>query len=123
MNIDFMSNVDFEELAKEKVKELKDMQEQAKMFNKEITQIKNDLRYEMTRREIKKINGVIQIQYPKSFDYGLFKMEFPDLTKRYFTEETITTMRDVFDKKLIKKECPEEYKKCEVELTPRLIIK
>ena len=75
--------------------------------------------------ENKEIGLTLKLTRPKSFDFGLFKLDYPELKKIYFTEETITTtvIKDVYDKKKIKAGHPKEYESCEVELTPRLTVK
>ena len=107
---------------------LKDKVKLSAQLNEQIGDIKDAIREILQENDIKHFEDKnadidIKITYPMSFDFGLFKMDYPELTKRYFTTETITTIRDVYDKKQIKKDCPEEYSLCEVELTPRLTVK
>ena len=116
-----ISLVNLGQLFKDKVKLTAELNEQISDIKDAIREIlqENDIKH----FEDKEADIDIKVTYPMSFDFGLFKMDYPILTKRYFTTETITTVRDVYDKKQIKKECPEEYGKCEVELTPRLTVK
>ena len=58
-----------------------------------------------------------------SFDIGMFKMEMPDFSKSFITQETITTTRDIFDKKRLKEKYPDDYAKYNIENTARLTIK
>ena len=94
----------------------------------QITGLKEEIREILKDNDIKKFddekhNLHIKVTYGFAFDYGLFKMNNPELVKRFFTTMTETKTKDVFDKKQLNKECPEEYRKCLVELTPRLTIR
>ena len=64
----------------------------------------------------------IKINYPKSFDVGLLGEEFPELYKKYTSVERVITENVVVNKKDLKRFFPDEYSKCEIELTPRLTI-
>ena len=108
-------------LLKEKMTLVKSEGEQIESLKEEIRgiMIENDLK----NFENREMGLRLKITRPKSFDFGLFKLEYPKLRERYFTEETITTIKDVYDKKKIKAGHPKEYEACEVELTPRLTVK
>ncbi len=58
-----------------------------------------------------------------SFDIGMFKLEMPGFSASFITQETITTTKDVFDKKRLKERYPDDYKKYLLENTPRLTVK
>jgi len=101
-----------------------------KLENEQIKNLKEEIRGIMIENnapnfENKELGLTIKIVRSFSFDFGLFKMDYPELTKIYFKEETITTtaIKDVYDKKKIKAGNPKEYKECEVENTPRLSVK
>jgi len=98
--------------------------------NAQINNLKEEIRGIMIENdakifENKEIDLTIKCTRSFSFDFGMFKLDYPELTKQYFKEETITTtiVKDVYDKKKIKKEHSVEYKSCEVENTPRLTVK
>ena len=108
-------------LLRDKMKLVKHESDQVKNLKEEIRgiMIENDLKNFYNGEN----NLTLKCSRSFSFDFGAFRMDYPKLTKRYFTEETITTIRDVYDKKKIKKEHPAEYQSCEVENTPRLTVK
>jgi len=96
----------------------------------QVNKLKEEIRGIMIEAELKNFynqenNLTLKISRSFSFDFGMFKLEYPDLTKIYFKEETITTtvVKDVYDKKKIKAGNPKEYKACEIENTPRLSVK
>lgn len=110
-------------LLKDKMKLVKRESDQVNKLKEEIRglMIENDVKF----FEDKEHDLTLKCSQSFSWDFGTFRMDYPELTKRYFTEETITTtvVKDVYDKKKIKAEHPKEYKTCEVENTPRLTVK
>ena len=109
---------------------LKDKMKLAKHEANQVKSLKEEIRGLMIENDLKKFEDKEHDLHMKcvqsfSWDFGMFKLEYPELKKIYFTEETITTTvtNDVYDKKKIKKEYPKEYESCNVELTPRLTVK
>jgi len=99
--------------------------QQIEEIKKEMNILKEEILGLFDEQGIKSVNtekGRISVQYPKSFDTGLFGVEFPDLYKKYTTIEKVITEKVVVNKEDLQRFYPEEYKKCTVELTPRLII-
>jgi len=81
--------------------------------------IENDLKTFGSEEE-----GVtIKCQRSFSFDIGMFKLKQPGFAKSFITEEIITKVRDVLDKKRLMERYPDNYKKYLVELTPRLTVR
>ena len=109
---------------------LRDKMKLVKHESDQVNKLKEEIKGIMIENDLKNFydgenNLTLKCSRSFSFDFGAFRMDYPILTKQYFTEETITTtvVRDVYDKKKIKKECPVEYQACEVENTPRLTVK
>jgi len=87
--------------------------------NDELKGLKEELRTFMIDSGIKEFDGV-EIRRAFSFDAGWFKITYPNIAEKFIKEETIKTVRDVVDKKGIKKHYPEEYQVCLAEGTARL---
>ncbi len=109
---------------------LKDKMKLVKHESEQVNNLKEEIRGIMIENDLKNFydqenNLTLKCSRSFSFDFGAFKLDYPELTKQYFKEETITTtvVNDVYDKKKIKKEHSAEYKSCEVENTPRLSVK
>ena len=85
----------------------------------ELKGLKEELRTFMIDSGIKDFDGV-ELRRAFSFDHGWFKMEYPELAKKFIRQETVTTTRDVVDKKGIEKNAPEAYRACLAEGTARL---
>ena len=110
--------VDLGLLLKEKNAILEQTSEQIIGIKVEIREIMNDNKIKSFDDDLVKI----KLTRSYTFDFGLFKMDNPELAKRFFTQETTTKVKDVFNKKELLRECPGEYKKCLIELTPRLRV-
>ena len=94
--------------------------------NRDVTGLKHEIREILKENKMTSFDDdriKIKMTRNYTFDHGLFKMDNPELVKRYFKTETITKTKDVFSRKQLLRECPEEYKKCLIELTARLSIK
>ena len=91
----------------------------------QITGIKEEIREMMTIHDIKKFDDPkVKIKLTRSyaFDIGSFRLEEPEVSKNFVTEEIITKTKIVIDKKSLKKLLPATYKRFQVELTPRLRV-
>lgn len=110
-------------LLKDKMKLVKHESDQVKSLKEEIRgiMIENDLKnfYEPEN------NLTLKCVRSFSFDLGMFKLEDKENAKEFVKEETttVTTTRDVFDKKGLMKLKPDVYKKYLCENTPRLTVK
>lgn len=107
-------------LLKQKKVLLEDTQDQITGIKEEIREIMNTNKITIFDDNIAPIHIKLTRNY--AFDAGLFKMDNPELVKRFFTTMTEKKTKDVFNKKELNRECPIEYKKCLVELTPRLRV-
>lgn len=81
--------------------------------------LKEELRTFLIDSGIKEFDGV-EIRRAFSFDAGWFKIKHPGLADKFLKEETIITIRDIVDKKGLKKHAPEIYQDCLAEGTARL---
>jgi len=95
------------------------LKKEVKVKDTELKKLKEELRTFLIDSGIKEFDGV-EIRRSFSFDAGWFKITYPNLADKFIKEETITTVRDVVDKKGIQKHCPEEYRDCLAEGTARL---
>lgn len=107
---------------------LKSKMELVERESAQINGLKTQIRTLMVANDMKEFENPDLALYIKctrsySFDIGLFKMEMPGFSASFITQETITTTKDVFDKKRLKDRYPKDYEKYLVELTPRLTIK
>lgn len=96
--------------------------------SEQIKSLKQEVRAIMIANSLKEFENpdielYMKCQRSFSFDIGTFKIEMPKFSKSFITQETITTTRDVFDKKRLMKNYPEDYKKYLLENTPRLTVK
>ena len=91
----------------------------------QITGIKEEIREMMNIHEITTFDDPkVKIKLTRSyaFDIGSFRLEEPEVSKNFVTEEIITKTKIVVDKKSLKKLLPATYKRFQVELTPRLRV-
>ena len=104
---------------------LKDKKKILEATKLQITGIKEEIREIMTTNDIKKIeDDLVNIKITRSyaFDVGSFKLEEPEVSKNFIKEETTTKIKDVVDKKSLKKLLPATYQRFLVELSPRLRV-
>ena len=104
------------------VKELEAEIEQLKEKQEEIKEEIRGLLKELGTNRLRNEQIEIKISYPKSFDTGLFGMEYPELYAKYTSIERTTKEKVVVNEKDLKRFYPDEYEKCAVDLTPRLTI-
>lgn len=104
---------------RELISECRELKKEVAQKSSNLNKLKEKIREFMIDSGVKEIDGV-EIRRSFSFDQGLFKMKYPDLAEKFIREETITSVRDVVDKKGLKKHASEEYRSCEVENTARL---
>lgn len=95
---------------------------------KQMNELKKEIREIMVKNDVKDFENEefglsIKCQRSFSFDVGMFKLEEKELAKEFVKEETIITVKDVFDKKYIEKYRPDIYRKYLVENTPRLTVR
>ena len=107
---------------------LKSKMELVALESEQIKGLKKQIRAIMINNDMEEFENPDLPLYMKctrsfSFDIGTFKLEMPGFSAAFITQETITTTKDVFDKKRLKERYPDEYKKYLLELTPRLTIK
>ena len=107
---------------------LKNRMDVVKSENVQIKRLKQEIRGIMVLNDLKEFENPDLPLYMKcnrsfSFDIGMFKMEMPGFSASFITQETITTTKDVLDKKRLKERYPDEYEKYLVENTPRLTVK
>ena len=96
--------------------------------SEQVRDLKKEIRALMIENDMKEFENPDLPPYMKcnrsfSFDIGMFKLEMPGFSASFITQETITTTRDVFDKKRLKERYPDDYKKYLVENTPRLTVR
>lgn len=98
--------------------------------NEQVKNLKEEIRGIMIENDLKNFyepenNLTLKCSQSFSFDIGMFKLEDKENAKEFIKEETttVTTTRDVFDKKGLMKLKPEVYKKYLCENTPRLSVK
>ena len=96
--------------------------------NVQIKRLKQEIRGIMVLNNMKEFENpdlplYMKCQRSFSFDIGMFKIEQPGFSASFITQETITTIKDIFDKKRLKERYPKEYEKYLIELTPRLTVK
>lgn len=99
-----------------------------KLENVQIKRLKQEIRGVMVLNDLKEFENPDVELYIKctrsfSFDIGMFKMEMPGFSASFITQETITTTKDVLDKKRLKEKYPTDYEKYLCENTPRLTVK
>jgi len=104
---------------KELISKCRALKAEVGIKNSELKELKEELRVFMIDSGLNKFDGV-EIRRAFSFDNGWLKLKYPDLAVKFIKEETITTIRDVVDKKGLQKHAPEEYKACLAEGTARL---
>ena len=107
---------------------LKDKVKLTAELNEQISDIKDAIREILQENDIKHFEDKeadidIKITYPTSFDIGFFKMDQPGFSASFITTESITTIKDILDKKRLSTRYPDEYKKYLIPLTPRLTVK
>ena len=101
------------------IQECRDLKKEVGIKNKELTKMKKAIRFYMMDSGIPEVDGVTT-RRSFSFDIGMFEKEYPEISEKYTTKRSITTIEKNIDKKLIEKYHPEEYKKCVVEGTVKL---
>lgn len=104
---------------KELIEKCRVLKKEVGVKGKELAKLKEDLRTFMIDSGLKEYDG-IEIRRSFSFDIGWLKVTYPKLAQQFVKEESITTIRDVVDKKGLQKHAPEEYKECLAEGTARL---
>ena len=105
-------------LLKHKKELLEDTQDQ-------ITGIKEEIREIMSANKITTFeDDVVKIKLTRSyaFDVGSFKLENPEVAKAFISEETTKKIKDVVNKKGLKKYSKVLYEKYLIELTARLRV-
>ena len=105
---------------------LKHKKEMLEAFELQITGIKEKIREIMTTNDMKKIDDdLVHIKLTRSyaFDIGSFKLEEPGIAMSFIKEETTTKIKDVVDKKSLKKLLPATYQRYLIELTARLTVR
>ncbi len=106
-------------LCKELKKEINELQKDEKIY-------KSELRHLMKEYDIKYAgNDVVEVKvnYPKSFDVGGCRMDHAKEIDYFTTEETVTNINYIFDKKGFKKHFPELFEEFNIALTPKLSVK
>ena len=104
----------------------KELKEQIQELQKEEKRFKRELRMFMKNHDINNAKNEfveVKINYPKSFDLGLCRMENPELIKYFVKEEKVISINEIFDKKRFKHLHPELFEKYNIPLTARLSIK
>lgn len=107
---------------------LKSKMELVSLETVQIKRLKQEIRGIMVLNDMKEFENpdtglYMKCQRSFSFDIGMFKMEAPGFSKSFITQETITTIKDILDKKRLKERYPDEYEKYLCENTPRLTVK
>ena len=107
---------------------LKSKMELVAFESEQIKTLKKEIRAIMIENDLKEFENPDLPLYMKcnrsfSFDIGMFKLEMPGFSASFITQETITTTKDIFDKKRLKERYPDDYKKYLCENTARLTIK
>lgn len=105
---------------------VKKLKEELSDLTKTLNNHKEELRgimIELDEKELKNEEHEIKLARPYSFDVGQLGVDYPELYKKYTSIEKVISEKVVCNKKDLKKFYPQEYHKCEVELTPRLTIK
>lgn len=103
----------------ELIKKCRELKAEVGIKNIKLDELKEKLREIMIDSGLIEYDG-IEIRRSFSLDIGWLKMKHPELAKKFVKEETITTIKDVIDKKALKKHAPEIYKECLAEGTARL---
>ena len=104
----------------------KKLKEKIKVLQEDEKRYKNELRILMKKRNLTHAQNdfvEVKINYPKSFDFALCRMENLELIKIFVKEEKVISINEIFDKKGFKHLHPEVFDKYNIELTPRLSIK
>lgn len=114
---------DFNEL-EDLIDRCRDAKAETSAMSKTLKVLKEKLRVFMIDSGIKEYNGV-EIRRSFSFDIGVFKIVYPELSKQYVKEETktITSTYDVFTKKnkeKLREDHPDIYNDCNVENTAQV---
>ncbi len=107
---------------------LLELKEEIKDIKKEEKRYKNQLRALMKKRGVKEIENdeiSVQIRYPRSFDIGQFRHDYPEILDKYITIEKkmVETVETTLNEKDLKRFHPDEYEDCMVDGTPRIYIK
>ena len=108
--------------------ELKSKMDFVKLENAQINGLKKQIRAIMIDADLKEFENpdtglYMKCQRSFSFDIGMFKLEMPGFSASFITQETITTVKDILDKKRLKERYPKEYAKYLLENTARLTVK
>lgn len=107
---------------------LKSKMELVALENEQIKSLKKEVRAIMIENDLKEFENpdtglYMKCQRSFSFDIGAFKLDQPGFSASFITQETITTTKDILDKKRLKDRYPKEYAKYLLENTPRLTVK
>ena len=107
---------------------LKSKMELVTFESEQIKSLKKEIRAIMIQNDLKEFENPDLPLYMKcnrsfSFDIGMFKLEMPGFSASFITTKTITTTKDILDKKRLSERYPDEYKKYLLENTARLTVK
>lgn len=107
---------------------LKSKMELVALESEQIKSLKKEIRSIMIENDLKEFENPDLPLYMKcnrsfSFDIGMFKLEMPEFSASFITQEIITKTKDVLDKKRLKERYPDDYAKYLVENTARLTVK
>lgn len=106
------------------IKDYKALKSTVAEINGELKELKAHIIDEMNKAKINKIEtagGSIRLSTPTSFSEKKCKTTYFELFVEYLTTESVTT--EIFNKDGFKLHHPVEFKKCMIDLTPRLTVK
>ena len=104
----------------------KELKKEIKVLLKDEKNYKSELRHLMRKYDVKYAKNdfvEVKVNYPKSFDVGGCRMDHSKEIDKFTTEETVTSINYIFDKKEFKKHYPELFEEFNIDLTPRLSVK
>lgn len=115
-----------EESILENIKEYKKLKDTQNAVSNKMRELKGIILRGMEFIEVKTLKNdecEASVQYPRTFDSGMLKLEDRELYDKFTTIEKKIITEEAFDRKEFQKRYPEIYEKYLLDQTPRLTVK